>query len=50
MNDLTDFALNEEHKRLQSVRDKLAEIESLIDWKPFRPILESMSLLQNSIN
>ncbi|AFV24088.1 transposase [Methanolobus psychrophilus R15] len=42
MDDLTDFALNEEYKRLQSVGDKLAEIESLIDWKPFRPILESM--------
>lgn len=42
MDDLTDFALNEEYKRLRSVGDKLAEIESLIDWKPFRPILESM--------
>ncbi|MDK2948198.1 MAG: hypothetical protein PWQ63_1358, partial [Methanolobus sp.] len=28
MDDLTDFALNEEYKRLQSVGDKLAEIES----------------------
>nr|WP_321498726.1 IS5 family transposase [uncultured Methanolobus sp.] len=42
MDDLTDFALNEEYKRLQAVGDKLAEIESLIDWKSFRPILESM--------
>ncbi|TQD25023.1 IS5 family transposase [Methanolobus vulcani] len=42
MVDLTDFALNEEYKRLQSIGDKLAEIESLIDWKLFRPILESM--------
>ena len=42
MDDLTDFALNEEYKRLQSIGDKLAEISSLIDWKPFRPILESM--------
>jgi IS5 family transposase len=42
MNSFTDFALNEEYKRLQSVGDKLAEIESLLDWKPFRPILESM--------
>ncbi|SNY22908.1 Transposase domain [Methanohalophilus euhalobius] len=42
MDDLTDFALNEEYKRLQLVGDRLAEIESLIDWKPFRPILESM--------
>jgi IS5 family transposase len=42
MGNLTDFALNEEYKRLQSIGDKLAEISSLIDWKPFRPILESM--------
>jgi IS5 family transposase len=42
MDDLIGFALNEKYKRLQSVGDKLAEIESLIDWKPFRPILESM--------
>ena len=42
MDDLTDFALNEEYKHLQSIGDKLAEISSLIAWKPFRPILESM--------
>jgi IS5 family transposase len=42
MDDLTDFALNEEYKRFQAVGDKLAEIESLIDWKHFRPILASM--------
>jgi len=48
MDSLTDFALNEEYKRLQSVGDKLAEIESLIDWKPFRPILESMYMNKTS--
>ena len=48
MDSLTDFALNEEYKRLQSVGDKLAEIESLIDWKPFRPILESMYINKTS--
>ncbi len=36
------FALKEEYKRLESVGDKLAEIDSLIDWKTFRIILESM--------
>ncbi len=30
MDDFTDFALNEEYKRLHSVGDKLAEIESLL--------------------
>ena len=43
MNDLTDFALNEEYKRLESAGDKLAEIESRIDWKPFSSMLGSMS-------
>ncbi len=33
MDDLTGFSLNEKYKRFQSVGDKLAEIESLIDWK-----------------
>ena len=42
MKNLTDFALKEEYKRLQSVGDKLAEIDSLIDWKSFRIIFESI--------
>lgn len=44
MKTLTDFALKEEYKRLESVGDKIAEINSLIDWKPFRIILETMYL------
>ena len=39
---LTDFALKEEYKRLQLVGDKLAEIDSLIDWKLFLIIFESI--------
>ena len=42
MKTLTDFALKEECKCLESVEDKLSEIDSLIDWKTFRIILESM--------
>ncbi len=42
MKTLTDFALKEEYKLLESVGDKLAEIASLIDWKAFRITLESM--------
>jgi len=42
MKTLTDFALKEEYKRLEYIGDKLSEIDSLIDWKPFRIILESM--------
>jgi len=36
---LTNFAFREEYKRLENLGDKLSEIESLIDWKPFRPII-----------
>ncbi|WP_135603954.1 IS5 family transposase [Methanococcoides sp. NM1] len=39
---LTNFALKEEYKRLENLGDKLSEIESLIDWKPFRPIIAEM--------
>ena len=42
MKTLIDFALKDEYKRLESVGDQLAEIDSLIDWKTFRIILESM--------
>jgi len=39
MNSLTDFALNEEYKRIQRLGDRLAELESLIEWEAFRPII-----------
>ena len=42
MSSLIDFALNEEYKRLESAGDKLAEIGSRIDWKPFSSMLGSM--------
>ena len=38
----TDFALKEINKLFQSIRDKLVEINSLIDWKIFRIIFESI--------
>ena len=44
MKTFTDFALKEEYKCLQSVGDKLAEIDSLIDWKSFRILFESIYL------
>ncbi|OPX71405.1 MAG: hypothetical protein A4E40_00710 [Methanoregulaceae archaeon PtaU1.Bin059] len=43
MNSLTDFALNDEYKRSQRLGDRLAELESLIDWESFRPILRDLS-------
>jgi len=44
MKTFTDFALKEEHKRLQSVGDKLAGIDSLIDSNPLRISFESFGL------
>jgi IS5 family transposase len=38
----TDFALKERSKLLKSVEDKLVEINSLIDWKIFSIIFESI--------
>ncbi len=43
MNNLTDFALNEEYKHIQRLGDKLAELESLIEWAAFRPIIGQIS-------
>lgn len=48
MKTFTDFAFKEEYKSIQSVGDKLSEIESLIDWKSFRLILESMYVNKTS--
>ena len=39
MESLTDFALREEYKRVAKLGDKLSEIEPLIDWDAFRPIV-----------
>ncbi|RZB29497.1 MAG: transposase [Candidatus Argoarchaeum ethanivorans] len=42
MSSFTAFALREEYKRLALIGDKLSEVESLIDWEPFRPIIDEM--------
>lgn len=39
MRSLTDFVLKEEYKQLEELGDNLAEIDSLIDWGTFRPIM-----------
>jgi len=39
MESLTDFALREEYRRVAKLGDKLSEIEPLIDWDAFRPIV-----------
>lgn len=40
MTSLTNFALLEEYKRVKRLGDKLDEIESIINWDSFRPIVE----------
>ena len=42
MSSLTKFGLREEYKQLECLGDKLSEIESLIDWEPFRPIIKEI--------
>ena len=42
MKSLTNFALNEEYRRVKRLGDRLAEIESLIDWEAFRSIVGEM--------
>ena len=42
MTSLTSFAFQEEYKRVKRLGDKLSEIDSLIDWEKFRPIVANM--------
>jgi len=42
MKTFVDFALKEAYKRVEQLGDRLAEIESVIDWKAFRPIVSDM--------
>ncbi len=37
-----DFAFREEYERVKRLGDKLSEIDSLINWEAFRPIVEGM--------
>ena len=42
MNNLLDFAFREEYRRLARLGDRLAEVDPLIDWDAFRPIVDGM--------
>ena len=39
MDSLTDFALNEEYKRIEHLGDKRAQVEAMIDWEAFRHVV-----------
>jgi len=42
MSSLISFALHEEYKRLAHLGDRLHEIDQIIDWKKFRPIVKDL--------
>ncbi len=42
MDNLTNFAFREEYRHLARLGDRLAEVNPLIDWDAFRPIVEGM--------
>ncbi len=37
-----DFAFREEYERVKRLGDRLSEIENMIDWETFRPIVKGM--------
>lgn len=42
MHTLTDFTLREEYRKVKKLGDRLAEVDSLINWEAFRPIIGDM--------
>jgi len=46
MSYLTDFSLNEEHKRLETLGDKLSDIESFVGWYVVSWILLNLIFVQ----
>jgi len=42
MSSFKAYLLREIYKKVQKQGDKLAEIEPLIDWEAFRPIIQSL--------
>ena len=42
MKSFDDFFMKKEYARVELLSDKLAEIEPLIDWEVFRPIVRDM--------
>ena len=42
MKSLLDIALQKRYERVKKLGDKLSEIDSLIDWEAFRPIVKGL--------
>ena len=42
MDSLIDFALKREYERLEKLGDRLNEVNKLIDWKLFKPIISEL--------
>jgi len=42
MKSFDGYLMNKEYERVERLSDKLAEVEPLIDWEVFRPIIREM--------
>jgi IS5 family transposase len=42
MKSFDDYLMNKEYERVKQLSDKLAEVEPLIDWEIFRPIIREI--------
>lgn len=42
MKSFDDYLMNKKYERVKRLGDKLAEVEPLIDWEFFRPIIREM--------
>ncbi len=42
MSSFIDFAFQEEYERVKRLGDRLSEIDKLIDWEAFRPIVQDI--------
>jgi IS5 family transposase len=42
MKSFDNYFLNKQYDRVKQLGDKLAEIDPLIDWEAFRPIVRGM--------
>ena len=42
MKSFEHYSMNKQYARVQELGDRLAEIDPLIDWEVFRPIIREM--------
>ncbi len=49
MKSFNDYFMNKEYARVELLGDKLAEIDPLIDWEVFRPIIGKCTIITLSV-